>query len=91
MLRLVLDICSALDTVLGSGHCKGIIYIYLEEFVVQVHGWLSWLSIQLFILAQVMVSWFMSSTPALYSVLTAQRLPGILCLPLSLSLSLKIK
>ena len=34
-------------------------------------------------LAQVMISWFMSSSPASGSVLTAQSLLQILCLPLS--------
>ena len=37
-------------------------------------GWLNPLSIQLFILAQVMIPWFLSSSPALGSVLTAQSL-----------------
>ena len=47
-------------------------------------GWLSWLSIQLLILAQVMISRFMRSSPALGSVLAVQILLG-LSLPLSLS------
>ena len=47
--------------------------------------WLSRLSVQLLVLAQVMISWFMSLSPALGSVLTVQNLPGILSLPLSLS------
>ena len=43
-------------------------------------GWLSWLSM---ISAQVMISWFMGSSPALGSVLTVQSLLGVLSLPLS--------
>ena len=43
------------------------------------------------ILAQVMISWFVGSTPTLGSVLTAWSLLGILCFVLSVSLSLKIK
>ena len=46
-------------------------------------GWLSWLSDQLLTYAQVMISWFMSSSPELGSVLTAWSLLGILSLPLS--------
>lgn len=35
MLHLVMDIYSALDTVLSSGRYKGIVYMPLEEFIVQ--------------------------------------------------------
>ena len=49
-------------------------------------GWLSQLSIQLLILAQVMISWFVSSSPTSGSELTVQNLLGILSLPLSLRL-----
>ena len=52
-----------------------------------VTGWLSLLSFCLLILAQVMISWFMGSSSALGSVLTAQSLLGILSLPLSLPLT----
>ena len=55
-------------------------------------GWLSWLSIQLLILVQVMISWFMSLSPMSGSEGFSFSLS--LCLPLlmctcSLSLSLK--
>ena len=64
-------------------------------------GWLSWLSIQLLILAQVMILWFMRLSPELTgprgSELTAWSLLGILSVPsslfpplLSLSLSKEI-
>ena len=62
----------------------------------RVRGWLSWLSDRLLVLAQAMISWFMSSNPVLGSVLTEQSLLGILSLSLSLcpspahDLSLKI-
>ena len=45
-------------------------------------GWLSHLSVGLLILDQVMVSWFVGSSP----MLTAQSLLGILALPLPCSL-----
>ena len=47
--------------------------------------WLSWLSARLLVSVQVMISWFMSSSPALGSVLTAWSLLGFLSLPPSLS------
>ena len=63
-------------------------------------GWLSWLSIELWISAQVMISWFVGSSPASGCSLTVWSLVGILslllslplppCLSLSLSLYLKI-
>ena len=58
-------------------------------------GWLNQLSVQFLISAQVMISWFVSSSPALGSVLTAWSLLGILspslsALPYSLCLFLKI-
>ena len=49
-------------------------------------GWLSQLSIQLLVSAQVMISWIVGLSPESGSVLTAWSLPGILCLPLSLPL-----
>ena len=49
-------------------------------------GWLSQLSVQLLISAQVMILWFVSSSPASGSSPTAQSLLGILSLPLSLPL-----
>ena len=63
-------------------------------------GWLSRLSLWLLILTQVMISWFVSSSPVLGSVLTVQILLGILsllfappqlALSLSFSLSLSLK
>ena len=47
-------------------------------------GWLGWLSLWLFILAQVMILRIVRLSPALGSVLTAWRLLGILSLPLYL-------
>ena len=47
-------------------------------------GWLSRLSIQLLVWAQVMISRFVSSSPTLSSALTSQSLLGILSLSLSL-------
>ena len=52
--------------------------------------WLSRLSARLLVSVQVMISWFMSSSPALGSVLTAWSLLGILSLPPSLSLPLPL-
>ena len=48
-------------------------------------GWLSWLSIQLLVLAQVMISQFMGLSPASGSVLTCRA-----SLEFSLSLSLSL-
>ena len=53
----------------------------------EVPGWLSWLSVQLLISAQVAVSHFMSLSPASDSGLTVQSLLGIFLSP-SLSLPL---
>ena len=47
---------------------------------------LSWLSVRLLISAQIVILPFMSSSPISGSVLTAQSLLQILCLPLSLPL-----
>ena len=44
---------------------------------------LSWLSVQLFVLAQVMISRFMGPSPALGTALTVWSLLGILSLSLS--------
>ena len=52
--------------------------------IVGAPGWLSQLGVQLLVPAQVMISQFVSSSPASGSLLTAQSLPGILSLPLSL-------
>ena len=50
-------------------------------------GWLSWLSIWLLLLAQVVISLFMSSSPTSGSVLTVWSLLGILSLSLSKSVN----
>ena len=47
-------------------------------------GWLSRLSVQLLVLAQVVISWFVSSNPTSGSVLTVRSLLGILSPSLSL-------
>ena len=69
----------------------------LKERIGGAPGWLSPLSFQLLILAQVMISWFTSLSPTSGSVLAAWSLLGILCFPLSappyshvLSLSLSL-
>ena len=49
-----------------------------------VSGWFSGLSIQLLILAQFVISWFMSSSPTTSFALTTRSLLGILSLPASL-------
>ena len=54
--------------------------------IVGASGWLSWLSVQLLVSAQVMIIKFMRLSPALGSVLAARSLLGILSLPLSVSL-----
>ena len=51
-------------------------------------AWLSWSSIWLLISAQVMIWWFVRSSPTSGSVLTVQSLLGILPLPLSAPLLL---
>ena len=45
--------------------------------------WLRWLSIQLLILAQGTISWFVSSSPTSGSLLSAKSPLSILCVPLS--------
>ena len=57
--------------------------IFKVNYTIGVPGWLSWLSFQLLVLAQVMISRFMSSSPASGSVLTVQS-----CLGFFLSFSL---
>ena len=48
--------------------------------------WLGLLSIRFLISAQVVISWLMGLSPMSDSTVTAQRLLGIISLPLSLSL-----
>ena len=67
----------------GRGSVKSI-----EKGVGGTPGWLSRLSTQLLVLAQVMISRFVSSSPASGSTLTAGNLLGILSLSLPLSLPL---
>ena len=50
----------------------------------EVPGWLSQLSVGLLVSARVMVSWFVSSSPTLGSMLTVWSLLGTLSFPLSL-------
>ena len=54
--------------------------------VIGVSGGLHQLSLRFLVLAQVMISWFMSSSSASGSVLTVQSLLGIFSLPVSLPL-----
>ena len=70
----------------------------LRNLVCGAPGWLSWLNIRLLVLAQVMISVFVGSSPVSGSVLTVRNLLGILspslCLcpspALSVSLSLSL-
>ena len=73
----------AARTVMSANICLNI--SFKIRVVWGAPGWLSWLSIQLLILAQVMILQFMRSSPELGSVLTVQSLLGILFLPLSTS------
>ena len=72
-------------------------FFYLQSKASWVPGWLSLLSVWLLISAQVMISWFVGSSPVLGSVLTAQILsllslcPSCCSCMLSLSLSLSLK
>ena len=54
-----------------------------NPLILGVPGWIRWLSIQLLISAQVVISWFMGLSPTLGSVLTVQSLVEIF--PLSVS------
>ena len=74
---------------------KGLIVVVIDKFrnhekCQGTPGWLSRLSTRLLILAQVMISWFVSSSPTLSSVLPVWTLRGILSLsaPLLLTFSL---
>ena len=60
--------------------------IQLENMHKGVPGWLSQLSIRLLILAQVLISWFVISSPESGSEPDRQSLLGVLSLPLSLPL-----
>ena len=53
-------------------------------------GWLSWLSDRLLILAQVMISWFMSLSLCVGPCADSADPAGILCLSLSLCPSLLV-
>ena len=58
-----------------------------KKFIFRALGWLTWLSVRLLILAQIMISCFMCSIPVLGSVLKVQSPLGILTLTLPLLLS----
>ena len=64
--------------------------LIVERKLTGVPGWLSRVSIWLLIWAQVTISRFMGSSPALGSVLTVQSLRGILSLPLPCVFSLSL-
>ena len=64
------------------------IFFFLLKIIHEVPGRLSRLSVSLLILAHVMISWFVSSSPLSGSVLTTWSLLVILSLPLSLPLPL---
>ena len=57
---------------------------------IRAHGWLSWLSDQLLISVEVVISQFLGSSPATGSALTVQTLFGILSLYLVPACTLKI-
>ena len=68
--------------------CTSVSLVFLcKRQMLGASGWLSRLSIRLLMSAQVMISWFVGSSPAWGTALTAWSLLGILSLPLSLSLS----
>ena len=57
--------------------------IHIIPATFRASGWFSWLGVPLLILAQVMISLFVASSPVSGSALTAQTLLEILSLPLS--------
>ena len=67
-----------------GGHNSTIAASIKKRGSVGAPGWLSQLSVQLLVSTQVMISWFVSSNPALGSALTVQSLLGILSLSLPL-------
>ena len=76
--------------------CQDVLFqgLSLSRCILVAPGWLSQLSIQLLVWAQVMISWIIGLSPALGSIQTARSLLGILCPSLSapplLALSFKI-
>ena len=85
------DIPAALSPPLGIFVLPIPVYIFCVKFpLFGAPVWLSWLSVDYLLLAQVMISWFMSLSPASGSVLIAWSLLGI-HFSLSLSLCLKNK
>ena len=72
-----------------SNICEDI-FSAIKKKTVGTPGWLSRLSVRLLVFAQVMASQFVSLSPALGSILTAQSLLGILSLSLSLCTPPKI-
>ena len=67
----------------GSRRSRGVLHMLLIRRR-RAPRWLSRLNIQVLISVQVLISQFVISSPASGSVLTVQRLHGILSLPLSL-------
>ena len=90
-INLLVQIC--LDVGKGPRHHRKWqkTYVKCERYLSKLDwgapGCLSWLSIGLLVLAQVIISWFVRSSATLGSVLTAQRLFRILSPCFSLSLS----
>ena len=62
---------------------SGMTHMKLRTVLTGAPGWLSCLSIRFLISAQVMISWFMTLSPASSSALTVQSLLGILSPSLS--------
>lgn len=56
--------------------------VSLNLTILRAPGWLRWLSLRLFISAQIIISWFVRQSPAQGSALTPQSLLGILTHPL---------
>ena len=80
-----IDICLVLILWLSTGPILVNSPSALERMsVLGVPGWLSWLSVQLLISAQVTVSWFVGLSPALGSALTTRNLLGFSFSSLSL-------
>ena len=66
------------------GFCQSKRSHALDQLKVTEPGWLSWLSVQLLLLAQVMISRIVGLSPVLGSQLTAWSMLGILSLLFSL-------
>ena len=79
-LSCIFNIFVYLATASGEANAKWCFRIK----IIGAPGWLSQLSVQLLILAQVTISWFVSSSPTLASALTVQSPLGILSHSISL-------